>query len=133
MIWNDRIKARRKELGYTLKEVAAKLGIAESTAQRYESKNGIKNIPYEALVKYASILSTTPDYIMGWKDDPSAPAENSIPDLFYDSDNMMTHEEFARLMEINSLSNDEYAVITAYRNASPEIKFAIRAVLGAGR
>ena len=68
MIWNERIKSLRTSQGYTLKDVAQKLGVTEATAQRYES-NAIKVIPYEAIVKYAEIFACSPAYIMGWESD----------------------------------------------------------------
>ena len=66
MIWNERIKQLRLQEGLTLKEVAKSLGISEATAQRYESENGIKNIPYESLEKYAALFGVSPSYFMGW-------------------------------------------------------------------
>jgi transcriptional regulator with XRE-family HTH domain len=50
----------------TLKEVANKIGVTEATAQRYESANGIKSIPYDIIEKYAEIFDVSPSYIMGW-------------------------------------------------------------------
>ena len=64
MIWNERIKQLRKEFRLTLKEVAARLGVTEGTAQRYE--NNIKSIPYEIIVGYSKIFRCSPAYIMGW-------------------------------------------------------------------
>lgn len=68
MIWNDRIKQLRENRKMTLKEVAKKLGVTEATAQRYENSNGIKQIPYKAIEKYAEIFGVSPSYIMGWED-----------------------------------------------------------------
>ena len=59
MIWNERIKQLRLKEGLTLKEVAKSLGISEATAQRYENENGIKNIPYESLEKYAALFGVS--------------------------------------------------------------------------
>lgn len=71
MIWNDRVKKLRNDKNMTLKEVANKIGVTEATAQRYESANGIKSIPYDIIEKYAAIFDVSPSYIMGWEaDDP---------------------------------------------------------------
>lgn len=67
MIWNDRIRQLRELNKMTLKEISARLGVTEATAQRYEAKNGIKNIPYEIVEKYAQIFGVSPAYIMGWE------------------------------------------------------------------
>lgn len=81
MIWNDRIRNLRKESGFTLKEVAKKLNVSEATAQRYEDReNGIKNIPYDIIDKYATIFNVSPSYIMGWDKEGSGDSEvNDMP------------------------------------------------------
>lgn len=99
MIWNQRIHSLRKTNGYTLKEIAKILDVTEATAQRYET-NGIKNIPYEAIVKYAEIFSCSPAYIMGWESD--APV---------------------------SLSEKEIEIIKNYREAPEGIKKSVEKLL----
>lgn len=65
------IKKRRKEMGYTLKEVAAKIGVTEATVQRWESGN-IKTLRDGRILKLAEILEIPPQVIMGWDDlDPA--------------------------------------------------------------
>ena len=64
--YNERIKQLRIQNDMTLKEVAAKLNITEATAQRYETGNGIKSIPYDKIVEYAVLFGVSPSYIMGW-------------------------------------------------------------------
>ncbi len=65
---NEIIRARRKELGLTLKQVADKLGVSESLISRYES-NDVKNMGIDKLIPLAKILKTTPAYLMGWEED----------------------------------------------------------------
>lgn len=65
---NEIIRARRKELGLTLKQVADKLGVSESLISRYES-NDVKNMGIDKLIPLAKILKTTPTYLMGWEDE----------------------------------------------------------------
>lgn len=60
-----RIKRQRKQNNMTLKEVSARLGVAESTVQRYESGN-ISNVSIETLKKIAEILSVSPAVLLGW-------------------------------------------------------------------
>lgn len=66
MIWNERLKELRLSNGMTLKEVAAKIGVTEGTAQRYES-DGIKVIPYDKIIALADLYDCDPSYIMGWQ------------------------------------------------------------------
>lgn len=66
MIWNDRIRDLRERRKMTLKDLSKRLGVSEATAQRYESGNGIKSVPYEIVEKYAAVFDVDPSYIMGW-------------------------------------------------------------------
>lgn len=66
---NERIKKIRKSKNFTVAEVAEYLGVTESTALRYEAKNGIKAIPYEVIEKYAKLFGCAPQHIMGWDQD----------------------------------------------------------------
>lgn len=67
-IWNERIHEKRLEKGITLAQVADKLGVAEATAQRYESGN-IKNVPYDHMCAYGELLGCSPAYLMGWENE----------------------------------------------------------------
>jgi len=60
------LKECRKACGYTLLEVAQKLGITEATMQRYESGE-IRNIKHETIVNLADIYGVAPAYLMGWE------------------------------------------------------------------
>ena len=60
-----RLRELRKERGLTLLQVAEKLGVTESTVQRYESGN-IKNLKYETMVELAELFDVAPAYLMGW-------------------------------------------------------------------
>lgn len=62
---NEIIKKRRLELGLTLKDVAAELGVAESTVLRYERKD-IQNMGIDKIVQLAKILKCTPSYLLDW-------------------------------------------------------------------
>lgn len=59
------LKQRRKELGYTLLQIAEAVGVSEATVQRWESGN-IKTLRHENLVRLADILRVSPAYLMGW-------------------------------------------------------------------
>ena len=65
------LKAKRKELGLTLAQIAEKIGVTEATVQRWESGN-IKSLRHERIAKLADILGVTPAVLMGW-DEPPAP------------------------------------------------------------
>lgn len=61
------IKKRRRELDLTLEEVAKQVGLSRQTLSRYET-GVIGNIPSDTIEALATILCTTPAYLMGWED-----------------------------------------------------------------
>ncbi len=63
----NNIKVRRRELGYTLEEIAKRLGTSRQTVHRYET-GVISNIPSDKVELLADVLDVTPSYLMGWDD-----------------------------------------------------------------
>ncbi len=68
----ENIKAKRKERGLTLEEVARRLGTSKQTIGRYES-GVISNIPNEKVERIAEVLGTTPAALAGWAEDGILP------------------------------------------------------------
>ncbi|MBQ6455678.1 MAG: helix-turn-helix transcriptional regulator [Mogibacterium sp.] len=62
---STRIKELRQEKQMTLLEVAKRLGVSESTVQRYES-GAISNLKYETIISLSSLFGVDPCYLMGW-------------------------------------------------------------------
>lgn len=71
-----RIEDRRRELDYTLDYIAAKIGVAKSTIQRYE-KGQIQKIKLPVIESIAGVLRVNPNWIIGNTDDPT-PQNNSF-------------------------------------------------------
>lgn len=65
----DRMKQRRKELRLSAKDVADKIGVNRSTVFRYE-KGDIEKLPIEILEPLSEVLRTTPQFLMGWDEQP---------------------------------------------------------------
>lgn len=85
MTIGERIKARRKELGLSVDDLAHKLGKNRATIYRYES-NEIENLPTTILEPLARVLYTSPAALMGWiphTDSPAASADVSAPLLSF--------------------------------------------------
>ena len=61
----NRIKELRKQQNLTLAEVAKRVGVSESTMQRYESEK-ISKIKYETMEALANLFNVSPEYLMGW-------------------------------------------------------------------
>ena len=71
MTTGNRIKRRRLELGFTVDELARKIGKNRATIYRYEN-NDIENYSTLLLEPLAHALETSPAYLMGWEDAPTA-------------------------------------------------------------
>ena len=79
MTTGERIKFRRKEIGFSAEKVADIIGVSPATIYRYE-KGDIEKVPGDVLFSIAKALHTTPAYLMGWEDAPDLPeASNIIP------------------------------------------------------
>ena len=66
MTVGDRIKQCRESLGLSVEELAKLLGKHRATIYRYES-NDIEKFPTDVLEPLATVLQTTPAYLMGWE------------------------------------------------------------------
>lgn len=78
MATGDKIKQRRTELGWSLRELAKRMGYAnQSTISRIEA--GKIDIPQSKVVKFAEVMGTSVAFLMGWdeklKKDPAGMAE----------------------------------------------------------
>ena len=71
-----RIKIKREELHMTQEELAAKLGYKSKTTIA-KIENGTNDIVQSKVVAFASVLNTTPAYLMGGEESPAAP--DSLP------------------------------------------------------
>lgn len=67
MTVNERIKSRRKQLGFSADYIAEQLGVSRATVYRYESAD-IENMGIDKLEPIAKALQTTPAYLMGWEE-----------------------------------------------------------------
>ncbi len=66
-----RIKQRREQIGLSMQDIADKLDVNRSSVMRWE--NGETNkIKLPIVEKLAQILQTSPDYLMGYKDEVDA-------------------------------------------------------------
>lgn len=74
MKFNERLKELRKELGYTQRDVGKHLGVGRTTVSEYEAG---KIVPkQDNLVKLASFLGVSVDYLTGVSDDKTFNYEN---------------------------------------------------------
>lgn len=78
MTQGELLKARRKDKGLTLEDVARKLDTIPQTIYKYEH-DITKNIPYERIVQLARIYETDPATLLGWETDKPKKKARRIP------------------------------------------------------
>lgn len=78
MTTGERMKQRRKEIGFSAEKVAERLGVSPATIYRYE-KGDIEKVPVDSLAELAKILQTTPAYLMGWEEQPPPKPTSPAP------------------------------------------------------
>lgn len=151
----ERIRKRREELHLTQEYCADKLGYKnKSSIGKIES--GLNDLPQSKLAAFAVLLHTTPEYLMGWRDDPAnyieIVANNgwTVPDNFVP--NVTDQFERARLyciyrgneMMDSIRSGKEYfgdwpidedraemnSLVVAFKSADDRIKKAVLTLLG---
>ncbi|WP_017370606.1 XRE family transcriptional regulator [Lactococcus garvieae] len=76
MIFSERLKQLRLEAGYTQKELAEKIGIAQPNYQRWEKGN--RNPKKDSLENLANILQVSVSYLLGETDVRSGTEINNI-------------------------------------------------------
>lgn len=114
MEMKDKIRILRTQLNLTLEDVGTAVGVSKTTVQRWESGE-IANLRRDKIAKLAAALHTTPSYLMGWSEESLAqeqPATRTSP-----------------VVSVPSLSSSEMDIIRAYRQASPDDKAVVQAVL----
>lgn len=70
-ITSERMRERRKYLGFTIGKVAELSGKHRSTISRYESGD-IDKVPIDVLKPIAQSLKCSVDYLIGLSDDPDS-------------------------------------------------------------
>lgn len=61
------IRERRESLGYSLNELAERIGVNRSTVMRWENGD-IENMKRDKIVSLSEALKISPAVIMGWED-----------------------------------------------------------------
>jgi transcriptional regulator with XRE-family HTH domain len=110
MKFNERLKELRKELGYTQRDVGKHLGVGRTTVSEYEAG---KIVPkQDNLVKLASFLGVSVDYLTGVSDDKTFNYENDKNRKSINVD----HHILACLGKINARTVDDPNIDVVYRD-----------------
>lgn len=67
MITPARIKSARENLKLTKRELAKRIGVHESSINKYEK--GLVDIPLSKISEFSRVLNVTEAYLMGWEDE----------------------------------------------------------------
>lgn len=107
----DRIRERRKELGYSQDEFAKRMGYKDKTSISKIENSG-NDISMKKIAKIALALEVTPEYLMGWENSDQFEKINKYVSTF-----VRGNEQ--RAMELYGL----------YQKASPEARKAVEVLL----
>lgn len=75
----DRLKERRKAMGWTQRDLAREMAASQSTIAMWET--GANEIPTPTLERLAELLETSPTYLLGWTDDPTDYENDDLADV----------------------------------------------------
>jgi len=143
MCTGKRMKLQRKAIHKSADEVAKALRCSRSTIFRYEN-GAIEKVPSSLIEKIATILETTPAYLMGWTDDPTdydSLDDVWVPDEYKKKLGMGVKEYLAfkkaedeDALKEQQVYTDDYTehekkVISAYRD-HPDMQPAVDKILG---
>ena len=87
------IRNRRSELGLTLEEVGRRVGVNRAPVQRWETGE-IKNLGRDKIAALAAALHVTPEYLLGWTEEPGLQMEHNLAAATAD----LTPEETASVL-----------------------------------
>lgn len=102
MTIGERIRKKREERGMTLEELSKYIDVSRQTMSRYET-GAIKGVPSDKIELIASVLRTTPAYLMGWEENPII---------------VQAAKQAAFREEVGNLTDEEMYLVRTYRRAA---------------
>lgn len=93
MEMKDIISNRRSELKLTLEDIATRVGVSRATVLRWETGE-IKNLGRNRIASLAAVLQVSPEYLLGWSEDPATKMGEDLAQAVAD----LTAEETASLL-----------------------------------
>lgn len=107
----------REKAGLTQEELAKKLNTTKQTVHKYE-KNIVTNIPSDKIEALASVLDTTPEYILGWKKATKEDKKNSDTKAGITSRIYNDNDFFYVVEMLDKLDEKQFAKAKALLNLS---------------
>ena len=110
MTFGERVKARRIELGWTQEELAEKMGYkSKSSINKIEL--GINDVTQSKITKFAEVMHTSVEYLMGW--DEAVPTNGQESEYYLD-------EEAREIVELMHKDPQYRTLFSASRKLSKE-------------
>ena len=112
MIFEERLKKLRNDLGITQKELADKIGVNRTTVGGYETKG--KEPSYNTLIKIAKTLNCSLDFLLGYSEENSSTngAQQISPKLKASYEKLSKREDLQLLFkETEDLNPDSIKLI----------------------
>lgn len=108
MTIGDRIKARRKQLQWSQRDLAAKMNYSHhSTVARIEA--GQVDIPQSRIIQFAQVLGVSVAFLMGWNEDKK---NDALSDIIIE---MRTDEDFMSIVQaIYKMDKDKRSSLLAF-------------------
>ena len=78
VVMGQRIHDKRREYGYTLRDLADKLKVSPQTVSKWELGR-VKNIDRDYIAKMAALFHVTPEWLLHMEDSPRVTATYSAP------------------------------------------------------
>ena len=91
MTMGDRIKERRKAMGFTQEEFGKRLGVQKSAVAKWENGR-VENLKRTTILEMSNILDCDPSYLMGYDDEDAE--DKKLRELL----SQMTYEEKQELL-----------------------------------
>lgn len=94
----ERIKERRKAMGYTQTELGEKLGLQASAIAKYENGR-VENIKRSIIADMARVLECSPCYLLDWEKEQTEPKTYPKIMQYYDRLNDIGKHEATKRVE----------------------------------
>lgn len=98
----ERIRERRKEMGYTQAELGEKLGLQASAIAKYENGR-VKNMKRSIIANMAKVLECSPTYLMGLEDKQIAESSPQILQYYNQLNDKGRHVATERVKELTEV------------------------------
>ena len=119
MTFGERVKARRIELGWTQEELAEKMGYkSKSSINKIEL--GINDVTQSKITKFAEVMHTSVEYLMGW--DEAVPTNGQKSEYYLDDET----REMLRFLNENPKHKK---ILSSSRKMKPEDLEIIEAMI----